>query len=309
MASYYRPPGISFEAVAQWEIPGLVGTLGVTVFDGIGGTTIPRTTSGIVEVDTGVYVATITAPTTVGDYSIVFDDGTDFAGDTLTVTGSAVVPVGPTGTGMSLGEILDAVMLDRFETAQRPRALQAVQIRMAHLWALEDWTFKFATVNVTALAGTQVIANTPNDMGVPLYLWDDQGYQLPYLNTDHFYRRYLPANTGWSEAWTVTNQQIIVGPTPTSTSATWTLHYRKRLTQVTDETDVPDWPAEFSMAIVHGAGADLRVAYDDIYTAGEWENLFSMDLDAMRREYLADAQGQPETWNSDLAYVGSWYGY
>ncbi len=144
---------------------------------------------------------------------------------------------------MSLGDILDAVLLDRFESAShRARALLSVNSRYAHLWGLEDWTFKFATINPTVTGGTQVAGGLPDDFGVPIYLWDEDGSTLSYLNTDVFYNTYLPDTAGSPEAWTVTDQQILLGPLPDH-SATYTLHYRKRLTPLVSEGEVPDWPA------------------------------------------------------------------
>jgi hypothetical protein len=167
---------------------------------------------------------------------------------------------------------------------------------------LEDWTFKFATVATSITGSVQALGGLPADFGVPIYLWDENGNLLPYLNTDIFYSSYLP-NTSVAppEAWTVVNQDVLLGPTPDH-SAAYTLYYRKRLTQLTDESTVPDWPDEFRLAIVHGAGADLRAAYDDP-TAPTWETLLQLDLEAMRREYLADAIGQPDQWPSDIAFV------
>lgn len=200
---------------------------------------------------------------------------------------------------MTLGDILDAVLLDRFETTQRPRALQAVNLRYAHLWSLEDWTFRFDTVSVSTTGGTQTLGGLPSDFGVPIYLWDENGTPLSYLNTDVFYNRYLSGSpTGWPEAWTVTAGDVLLGPTPDHSSSAWTCHYRKRVTELSDESAEPDWPDAFRMAIVHGAGADLRVAYDDP-TAAAWEDLVQRDLEVLRREYLADAVGQPDTWPDD----------
>lgn len=72
-------PGATIEASTPPIDTGLTGTLGVRVMDGQGTTTTARTTAGIVETpaDSGIYVATLTAPDTAGDYLLVWDTGDD----------------------------------------------------------------------------------------------------------------------------------------------------------------------------------------------------------------------------------------
>lgn len=294
----YTQPSESFEATVDWGTTGLVGTIGVTILDNIGGTTTTRTTASILEIAPGVYSTTLTAPSVAGQYSVVWDDTSVYVPEDLNVTTGTAVQIA-SGQGMTLGDILDAILYKRFTTSFRPRAKQAVNSRYAHLWALEDWTFKFATANPTTTANTQLLGSLPDDFGVPIYLWDEDGNRLTYLNTDVFNDAYLPnAAAGWPESWTVTNQQVLLGPTPDH-DATYTMPYRRRLSQLVNEGDVPAIPAEFHMALVHGGRAELKAAFDDP-TAQADEAQWQLDIEAMRREYLADAQGQPDTWPSDI---------
>lgn len=81
----------TFEATADGAPSGLVGTIGVQITDGAV-VVSPRTTSGIVELpaNSGVYVATLTAPSDAGDYDVVFDTGGEspvFASEDLIVSG------------------------------------------------------------------------------------------------------------------------------------------------------------------------------------------------------------------------------
>lgn len=87
-------PSASYETVMNWGVTG--ATLGVTLKDNVGGITQARVTTGITEIDPGVYARTMTAPATAGQFSIVWDDTVDFATDDLFVTG-AVAAVGGTG--------------------------------------------------------------------------------------------------------------------------------------------------------------------------------------------------------------------
>lgn len=78
--------GQPFEAESNFGTTGLVGTIGVTILDGVGGITTPRTTAGIIEVDSfGIYLTTLIAPALTGQYVVMWDDGTDAASDDLTV--------------------------------------------------------------------------------------------------------------------------------------------------------------------------------------------------------------------------------
>lgn len=90
-------PSASFEAVAQFET-GL--TLGIRITDNAGATTLARTTSGITEypAGSGIYAVTLTSPGSAGQYSLVWDDGTNYATDDLLVT-SDTVSLTTIGTG------------------------------------------------------------------------------------------------------------------------------------------------------------------------------------------------------------------
>jgi hypothetical protein len=295
-------PNSSFEATASWgSVTGLVGTISVGVYDGVGGTTIAPHTTGIVEVATGVYTATMIAPSAAGQYTIVWNDGVQTASDELMVTTSVSVPVTPVpGPGMSVGDLLDGILLDRFEPEHRARALEGLNNRYAHLWAIEDWTWKYAQIPVIISVGVQNGSGLPADFGVPMYLWDDRGNELTYQEISAFRFHYPPATQqGPPECWTVVDQQIMFGPIPGS-NATFQTYYRKRLIPLTDEGQVPDIPLEFQLALVHGGRAELLAFYNDP-TAADMEQLWQMDLDALRKDYLADVTGQPSMWSSDLA--------
>jgi hypothetical protein len=88
-------PGASFEAVADGFATGLTGTIGVRVTDNQGATTIARVTAGVAEypAGSGIYAKTLTAPSTAGQYSIVWDDTSSYATDELVVTSSAALSV------------------------------------------------------------------------------------------------------------------------------------------------------------------------------------------------------------------------
>jgi hypothetical protein len=204
---------------------------------------------------------------------------------------------------MTVGQLLDEILLDRFETEHRPRAFKALNNRYAQLWAVEDWTWKFAQVPATVQAQVQAVSGLPLDFGVPIYLWNENWYLLPYLDSGIFQTIYGSINPSRPEAWTVINQQILLGPVPNS-AAIYSTYYRRRLIPLTDEGQTPEIPEEFSLALVHAARAELLAFYNDP-TAGEMDQQYQMDLEALRRDYLIDATGQPAMWSSDLAALHS----
>jgi hypothetical protein len=88
-------PSTTFETTFAGPT-GLVGVIGVRLVDGVGGTAIARTASGIIEfpAGSGFYQATLTAPATAGQYQAVWDTGmvspTTVAGDDVVVIATSV---------------------------------------------------------------------------------------------------------------------------------------------------------------------------------------------------------------------------
>jgi hypothetical protein len=98
----YAAPGQSFEVTFAGVPTGLVGTFGVRIQDGVGGTTTARSVAGIVETPagSGIYVATLAAPAAAGHYVLVGDTGGGapaFFAEDLVVTYSAPGFVPATG--------------------------------------------------------------------------------------------------------------------------------------------------------------------------------------------------------------------
>jgi hypothetical protein len=92
----------TFEAVADLGATGL--TPGVRLIDNVGATSIARTTSGITEypAGSGLYQKTLTAPAAAGQYTILWDNGTqtagNFASEDLFVVTDLTAPAVATGT-------------------------------------------------------------------------------------------------------------------------------------------------------------------------------------------------------------------
>jgi hypothetical protein len=70
-------PATAYEAVVNIGTTGLAGTLRLRTIDNDGGVTQAAASTGITEVAYGVYSAERTSPATVGNYTLVWDGGTN----------------------------------------------------------------------------------------------------------------------------------------------------------------------------------------------------------------------------------------
>lgn len=101
----YEPPGATIDVALSGAPTGLTGTMAVrlmkVVTSGADTIAVARTTAGIVEnpAGSGIYQASITLPSTVGDYYAVWDDGSTFTrdDDTIRVTYNGAAPAGVVG--------------------------------------------------------------------------------------------------------------------------------------------------------------------------------------------------------------------
>jgi hypothetical protein len=98
----YAQPGASFEAAVSGFPTGGVGSVGVRIGNGVGGTVTARTTAGVVEfpAGSGIYLATLTAPATAGQYVVVWDTpdgGGAYDVQALTVNSTGAQVASPSG--------------------------------------------------------------------------------------------------------------------------------------------------------------------------------------------------------------------
>lgn len=70
-------PGQTFYPTLEWTVSGLVGTMGLRITrNSDGATVLARSTAGITEFATSAeYTGTLVAPTTAGEYTVRWDDG------------------------------------------------------------------------------------------------------------------------------------------------------------------------------------------------------------------------------------------
>jgi hypothetical protein len=91
----YVNPNNEFEVSIYNVETGLEGTLTLSIEDGQGNVVQAPSTTGIVEspAASGIYTATRTSPSSVGQYVLVWYDGTNYAADSLYVTTSVAFPL------------------------------------------------------------------------------------------------------------------------------------------------------------------------------------------------------------------------
>lgn len=127
-------PGVSFEATVDNAGSGLTGTITVRIEDGLNNIVTAASTTGIVESGTGIYTATRTAPSTAGQYLVIWNNGSAEASEDLTVTYTLN---GVTGDPLCTLAQIDAI-LNRggtstdYTQAQKEAARAAMQEAFEH---------------------------------------------------------------------------------------------------------------------------------------------------------------------------------
>jgi hypothetical protein len=107
---YYVEQSVSFEAICEVGIAGLVGTIALQIEDNQGNVVVASSTAGIIEspANSGFYQATRSAPASLGQYSLVWSDDGSYTEehtivDDLVVvaagSGDALPPLLPIGPG------------------------------------------------------------------------------------------------------------------------------------------------------------------------------------------------------------------
>lgn len=257
----YSAPSTAFEAVADGYATGLAGTIGVRVRDNAGADAVARTTAGIVEdiAGSGIYRASITAPASAGQFTVVWDDATGvpsgFATEDLVVTYTAPGPAIPAGPAPSLTylQIQNMVLEDAFEEGKRADAKEWIRTAHRKIWDAGEWTFKDATATtVTIVAG---VVTQPSDVADVYALYNSAGQALePYYDVRGFYDRYnsLIGGVGIPEAYCVVGSSLVVGPAASGTLTGWQLSYRRSKPILLNDGDLSGFPDAFEMALVYG---------------------------------------------------------
>lgn len=301
----FAKPSTSFESTATGFTSGLVGTIGVRVTDGVGGTTIARTTSGIVETPagSGVYVATLTAPVNVGQYQVTWDDAgspTTWAAEELTITSTGTQTVTPTtGVGMTFREMLTEFYARGFNYledggAGEVRAKRWINQSYMEILEMEDWPFLQTSVQSAApliISDLGTIESVTNVTAAR---------NIGFIDRRTLAERYPSLDTAGSSNYAYITEGTTLRTYPVG-SDTLLVRYLRLAGELSQDTDQPEIPSRYQYAIIDYACARAYMDSDN----PEMAQIVRRDGDAvvqMMRERLLVQQHQ----DADLIVT---YGY
>ena len=261
----YSKPSVSFEASASGFATGLTGTLGVRITDGQTTVVVARSTAGVTEfpVGSGIYSVVLTAPVTAGQYQVVWDDGTNFALEELTITytGSVDVTSSGTGEGMSLATMLTEFYARGFDylndgAAGVVRAKRWLNQSYQEICDMDDWSFLQSTA--VSAAPIRIL-----DLGVIESVKNNTtGAVLDFLD-----RRTLEEQfTSLSDAGTARYVYVSNGNTlstyPVSPD-TLKVSYLRVVGNLVNDADQPVIPSRYQYAIIDYACARAYMDSDN----------------------------------------------
>jgi hypothetical protein len=185
---------------------------------------------------------------------------------------------------MTYVQMQNAVLADAFSESKRVDAKTWIQARHAWLWDAEQWEFRKAKTAITFTANQQQVASPPSDFRHAIRLYDANGYRLRDLTPGQFLDCYAVVTSGSPEAFTVLNNQILVGPSGDGTAGT--LLYEKAKPTLSADSDTTGLPDAYDLALVHGAKAEgFKLANIPLWQG--FDEDFTAYYNAMKRDYLA----------------------
>lgn len=299
----YSKPLVSFEAAASGFDTGLTGTLAVRVTDGQTGTTIARTTVGITEFPSGsgIYGVTLTAPSGTGQYQVVWDDGTNWASEELTVTftGSVYVVPASVGQGMALSVMLTEFYARGFDYlndngAGEVRATRWLNQSYLEICEMEDWAFLEASVSgvapltFTDLSVVESVKNTVTN-GV-----------IDFVDYRTLQDRFTSLSDTGAAEFAYMRGGDVLHSYPVSTDSL-TVNYFRIVGELVAATDMPEIPARYQYAIIDFACARAYMDSDNPEAAAAARRDGDALVSMMRDRLL-----YPQRQNADQITV---YGY
>lgn len=263
----FAKPSTSFESTATGFTTGLTGTIGVRVTDGVGGTTIARTTSGIVETPagSGVYVATLTAPANVGQYQVTWDDAgspTTWAAEELTITATGTQTVTPTtGVGLTFAQLLTEFYARGFDYlndggAGEVRAKRWINQSYMEILEMDDWPF----------LQTSVQSQTPliiSDLGTIESVTNvTASRNVGFIDRRTLVEQYPDLSATGTPDYAYITQGTTLNTYPVG-SDTILVRYLRLAGELADTDDQPEIPSRYQYAIIDYACARAYMDSDN----------------------------------------------
>ncbi len=189
---------------------------------------------------------------------------------------------------MTFLEMQEAVLLDRFDERQRAPIKDAINSRYGRLWALEPWSFKRIIVEHSLLSGEDSVTLTDLGLQKVETVWSDLPSDLTRLAADRPELIYQHASTtsGTPYGFSIVGDTVYLDR-PLSSNATLAFIGEAKWTPLVADGESPLIPAEYHMAIVAGAAADMLLREADPTWQGE-EKLFVDQVNEMKLSYMSN---------------------
>lgn len=225
---------------------------------------------------------------------------------------------------MTYNEIKEAVRFIRGDVSYLsvPGGISdAIREREAEVWQYADWPQKQSAQLQVSVTGGSAPLPLPAGVGFPtqtLQLFDDQGYQLDYLDPADFWQSFgevqiAPRAPAAPTCWTIVNDlsatpQIRLGPTPPADAtfllAGWALpiHRSDATTYapgtMSQEGDLPWWPDAYHGFLVDGAVSTLKRRFGDPSYPPD-EGAFQAGLARLAHELNPAERRALDIWGED----------
>lgn len=194
---------------------------------------------------------------------------------------------------LTAGDIVDAVRASGYSTDQDDSAFIMLNIEQRTVAADHRWRFLLATTTIAAVAGTDTyslagIADLMHIESVRLAVPATESPELTWMDSEELLERAAEAvlypdyctTRFWSD---VTPSTLQLYPAPL-VPGTITVRYLRKVTDITQESDIPDVPTEYLDVL--RAGVCMRLAARE----RQWDA--KQQFEAERAGLLAAMKGQ-----------------
>ena len=160
-------------------------------------------------------------------------------------------------------------MNGRFRDAQRPDVNDWINYRLGYLWDAESWVFVRGRTLLSTVAGTQSVT-PPSDLAAVRAFRRSDGTRLEWLDPDDFDDLYFGTNSaqGLPIHWTIVDDDLLVGPTPTAADSGYGMLYDKSVALLTDDNAVPAHPRGDTLRARRGRVRDRPETPKRLHLAG-----------------------------------------
>jgi len=190
---------------------------------------------------------------------------------------------------LNFGEMYEFVKGDRFSPTKETEIKAVLNTVYGTGWNSNQWDFRYNDVNVSVEAGNRVLQDTPDDLGPINVLVNESGWRVNYEPPRAFFQ-YAQGITDLSAPtiYTRTTDEVLLAPTPETSSTQWRVAYEKRMQFMVDDDDTPNWPAEHRYNYLVQAARAQMLASENDPTFDVPQGYSEQALEAVKRDYISD---------------------